>query len=317
MKLRGGSMVTEEVKLLALLEGAPSGRVWLADQLDWRKKVVVKALEGLKPKDDAGLERFLEAAAQAQELDSERVARLFDFGVTDDFTPYVVMELLKGETLAARLRKTDRLEPKEVGEVVSQLADAIDAAHLIELWHLGLGPDRIILQQGRSGLAVKVLGFGTACVAKPDRGSAYLSPEQYLGKAIDGRADLWSLGAITYAMLTGQTPIDAQKRRLMQWDFEPPSEMWLTDVPPEVDEWFDKALHKDPDKRFESAEEMSTAFAALMPGLEHLSGQATQGASVIKVVDVGATSEPAATSSGVVIDEMTDDSPGIVIDMDD
>jgi serine/threonine protein kinase len=317
MKLRGGTMVTEEVKLLDLLEGAPSGRVWLADQLDWRKKVVVKALEGLKPKDDAALERFLEAAAQAQELDSERVARIFDFGVTDDFTPYVVMELLKGETLTARLRKTDRLEPKEVGEVVSQLSEVIETAQLIELWHLGLSPDMLMLEDGRGGLVVKVLGYGTACVAKPDRGSAYLSPEQYLGKAVDGRADLWSLGAITYAMLTGQTPIDAQKRRLMQWDFEPPSEMWLTDVPPEVDAWFDKALHKDPDKRFASANEMSTAFAALMPGLEHLSGQPTQGTGVIKVVDVGTPSEPKATSSGVVIDVMTDVSPGIVIDMDD
>jgi serine/threonine-protein kinase len=318
MELREGTLVTDEVRLLKPLPTASGNKVWLADQLDWRKKVVVKLLSGVKAKDDDVLARFLEGAAQAQELESEHVARVFDFGVTDNFIPFVVMDRLKGEALSARLKRTERLEPRDVGEVVSQVAEALGAAHELGLVHLGIEPDNIFLCEAKGSLKIKVLGFGSACMRTVDRANEFVSPELYLSKKPDHRADLWSLGAVTYRSLTGQVPIDAAKRRLMQWSFDPPSEMWLADVPAEVDAWFSRALHKDPDKRFESADEMATALLDLIPGLEHLVMRGKEpGTSVVPVVEVGGDTAPAAQQGDVVVQDMSDDAPGITIDMDD
>jgi len=232
-----------------------------------------------------------------------------------------VMDRLKGESLAARLKRTERLEPRDVGEVVSQVAQALGSAHEMGLLHLGIEPDGIFLCEGKGTTNVKVLGFGTACLRPIDRSNEYASPELYLGKKPDHRADLWSLGAVTYRSLTGQVPIDANKRRLMQWNFDPPSEMWLADVPAEVDEWFERALNKLRDMRFDSAEEMASALSDLIPGLEHLVSRGKEleaGGMVIPVVEVGgpASARPRKSEHDLVVQEMTEDGPGITVDVD-
>jgi serine/threonine-protein kinase len=318
MELRAGSMISDEVRLAKPLPLAHSGKLWLADQLDWKKKVVVKIVRNVKAIDDDDLARFLETASMAQELDSQHVARVFDFGVSDDFTPFVVMEFLKGETLSARLRKKDRLDAADAGRVVSQVADALTAAHGLELAHLGLSPDNVYLCESGT-IDVKVLNFGISCHGAVDRSSEYTSPEQYLGRGADYRADLWALGAIAYLMLTGQHAVDIDQRRLMDWEFEPPSEMWLTDVPPEVDAWFVKALHRDPAKRFESASAMAESFAHLIPELAHLARSVVPTPSVeeVKVVEVGTPAAPSGSNDNLVVQDMTEDSPGITIDVDD
>lgn len=319
MELRAGTLVTDDVRLLKPLPAAGSRKVWLADHLDWRKKVVVKILTGIRAKDDDVLSRFLEAAAQSQELESERVARVFDFGVTDDFTPFVVMDLLKGESLTARFKRTERLEPRDVGEVVGQVAEALSTAHDVGIVHQGIEPDNVFLCDGKGPINVKVLGFGTSTMRPIDRADEFVSPERYLGKKLDHRSDLWSLGAVTYRSLTGQVPIDADKRRLMQWSFEAPSEMWLADVPSEVDEWFQRALHMEPEKRFESADDMARALSDLIPGLEHLvnRGRQTNAPAVIPVVEVGETADAEEPRGDVVVQDASGDSPGITIDVDD
>jgi serine/threonine-protein kinase len=317
MAFEAGMMVNDEVRLASPLSG--SGDAWLADQLDWKKKVVVRFLPSLTKKDDDALEGFLSAAAQAQELESQRVCRLYDFGVSDDFVPFAIMEHVRGDSLEAQLRKDDHMAVKAVGEIVSQIAEVLTEAHAAGLLHLGLSPESVFVNDTAGGLEVKVMDLGIACVLPVDRQSPYVSPERYMGRAAGETSDLWSLGALAYFILTGQHAVDAGKRRMMQWEFEPPSEMWLSDVPPEVDAWFEKALNKLPNMRFTSATEMATAFAAIIPGLEHLGSRASSGGPLLShdIVAVGTPSEPEETSSDVVVQEATDDAPAIVIDMDD
>jgi serine/threonine protein kinase len=313
MALTAGTMITENVRLAQVLPGAGSDSIWLADQLDWRKKVVVKLLtEKLKTDDDAIVE-FLEHYAPYQEIETTHAVLAFDYGLTDDFVPFVVMEQLTGQTIAQHLRKEDRLSPQDSAEVIAQVAEAIDKAHAESLLHLGLGPDNVFLCKASKGVDAKVLNFGVASFTMRDRKSEYAAPEQYLSQSTDHRSDLWSLGALAYLVLTGQHAIDGHKRRLMQWDFEPPSELWLDDVPPEVDDWFTQALHKDPDKRYSSGEQMAIEFQKAM---HLLKDRPAEGAGIGKVIEVG-TPSTAPKKRDVVLQEGQEDSPDIVIDVDE
>ncbi|MBW2454358.1 MAG: protein kinase, partial [Deltaproteobacteria bacterium] len=198
MGLTAGTMVTENVRLAKHLPGAGTDAIWLADQLDWRKKVIVKLLTGKLEQDDDAIVEFLEHFAPYQEIETTRAVQVFDYGLTDDFVPFVVMEQLNGLTLGQRLRKEDRLPPPEAAEVVVQVADAIDKAHTESLLHLGLGPDNVFLCKSSKGVDAKVLNFGVASFTMRDRKSEYAAPEQYLSRATDHRSDLWSLGALAY-----------------------------------------------------------------------------------------------------------------------
>ncbi len=310
-----GTMITENVRLARPLPGARSDALWLADQLDWRKKVVVKLLTAKLKTDDDAIVEFLEHYAPYQEIETTHAVLVYDYGLTDDFVPFVVMEQLTGETVAQRLRQEDRLPPQDAAEVVAQLADALDKAHAESLLHLGLGPDNVFLCKTTKGMDAKVLNFGVASFTLRDRKSEYAAPEQYLSQSTDHRSDLWSLGALAYLMLTGQHAIDGDKRRMMQWDFEPPSELWLDDVPAEVDDWFTRALHKDPEERYPSGEQMATEFHKAM---HQLKDRPAEGAGIAKVIEVGTPSTaPVTKTRDVVLEEGDEDSPGIVIDVDD
>jgi len=313
MELTAGTMVTENVRLAKHLPGAGRDAIWLANQLDWRKKVVVKLLTGKLEQDDDAIVEFLEHYAPYQEIETDHAVLVFDYGLTDDFVPFVVMEQLSGMTVAQHLRKEDRLPPADAAEVVAQVAEALDKAHAESLLHLGIGPDNVFFCKASKGIEVKVLNFGVASFTMRDRKSEYAAPEQYLKKATDHRSDLWSLGALGYLVLTGQHAIDGHKRRMMQWDFEPPSELWLDDVPPEVDDFFARALHKDPAKRYATGQEMAAAFRTAMNPIKEAPAQSAQ---VAKVIEVGTPSTaPEPSKRDVVLQEGDDDEPGIVIDV--
>jgi serine/threonine-protein kinase len=199
--------------------------------------------------------------------------------------------------------------PQDTGEVVLQVAAALTAIHGVEAFHGGLEPENVFLCKGTEAIQVKLLNFGIAAAKPPKRTSDYVSPEQYLLKPVDYRTDLWSLGVLAYRMLTGECPVSAQKRRLLKWDFTPPSEMWLADIPDEVDQWFERALSKKADARFESAQQMAEEFVRFLPGLETSVGQTEPAAPQVgahKVIEVGTPESeeeaPASDPDAVKID---------------
>ena len=215
------------------------GSVWAAEHLALDTLVAVKFMTRdhvLQPDLAARFRREAQAAAQ---LRSPHVTQVLDYGVTPDGEPYIVMELLEGETLRQRLRRVGNLPLGEVVHLIEQMAKGLSRAHQLGLVHRDIKPDNLFLIDVEGDPFVKVLDFGIAkhtaldVTTKTSTGAMlgtpfYMSPEQFDGaKDIDHRADLWALGIVTYQMLTGRLPftgntIVALARSAQAGNFAPP-----------------------------------------------------------------------------------------------
>jgi serine/threonine protein kinase len=278
MKPFPGMLLSPQVRLVRELGRGGMGSVWVADHLTSRAPVAVKLFSGhVVGRREEALARFRREASAAARITSPHVVRIFDQGFTAEGSPYIVMELLQGETLAARLERVGRLEVGEVSAVVAQVGSALDAAHELGIIHRDIKPENVFLVSTGAGIFVKVLDFGIA----KDSGSgpvltapgmifgtpAYMSPEQLDStKDVDARTDLWALSVLAYTALTGRPPFGGNtvletSLAVLRGRFAPPSS-WRPDLPPALDRWFGRALSLDRDARFETVQEMVAAFVA-------------------------------------------------------
>jgi serine/threonine-protein kinase len=285
--LQAGEVVAEKVRLASLLGRGGMGEVWLADHLMLDCPVAVKFLDAALAEDDPSmLERFKAEASIAARLRSPHVVQIFDFGIFAGTRPYIVMELLDGESLGDRLDRTGPMTPREVGMVLRQAAEALGAAHRAGIVHRDIKPDNLFVIESGYELFIKVLDFGIAkqsAIANPKvvTGAwdvvgtpAYMSPEQLVStKNVDHRTDLWALAIVAYELLTGDVPYMADTvtgfyDAILRQPPPRPSER-VAGLPAAVDAWMERALQCDPAARFGSAEQLATAF------LEALSAPAT------------------------------------------
>ncbi|MCC6522001.1 MAG: protein kinase [Polyangiaceae bacterium] len=282
MQLAPGMLVTPNVRLLRMLGEGGMGSVWAAEHTTLRTQVAVKfiASEGLGQPEV--LARFSREAAAAAQIKSPYVVQTFDHGVTADGLPYIVMEMLEGEDLGARIFRLGRLDLPTTAEIVRQVGKALARAHKLGIVHRDIKPDNIYLTDTDGELACKVLDFGIAkqtglpaarqvtstgvMVGTP----GYMSPEQVLsGKDLDARSDLWSLGVVAYHALTGEPPFDGETLgaiavAISQASYEPATAR-RPDLPPEVDTFMRRALAVRLADRFATAKELTDAFDAI-PG---------------------------------------------------
>ncbi len=280
-----GMLVTPNVRLVRRLAEGGMGAVWVADHLGLEAQVAVKFLDPeLLERHPAAAARFKREASLSARLSSVHVVRTFDSGRMADGTPYIVMELLEGSSLSDWLEVCGVLSLRETALVVKQVAKALQRAHVLGIVHRDIKPCNIFLCDNDYDLFVKVLDFGVAKRTWDPSGDAemtktgvvvgtagYMSPEQAVcSKGIDHRADLWSLAAVAYRALTGVEPYaddasDLPFARMMRCDLTPPTHLDPT-LPYALDDWFERALHPDPDRRFESADELSRTFAEIIVG---------------------------------------------------
>jgi serine/threonine protein kinase len=240
----------------------------------------VKLIESQHAANPNAVLRFEQEARAAAKLRSAHVVQVLDFGV-DDGSPYLVMELLEGESLATRLANHGALPPLESFTVVNHIAHAITRAHSQGFVHRDLKPDNVFMIDEGEELLVKVLDFGIAkALLGPTRGLTdtgallgtphYASPEQLEAKAVDSRSDLWSLGVVAFECVTGLLPFDAPSlpALLRAICYDPvvvPSA--VARVPVGFDAWFLRATTRDRERRFQSARELSDELRALLgPG---------------------------------------------------
>jgi len=278
-------MVTPSVKLVRPLGEGGMGSVWVADHLALRTQVVVKFIAaGLKGSKEAH-DRFSREAAAASQVKSPHVVQTFDHGITDQGTPYIVMELLEGRDLGAYLEEQGRLPPDLVAEMIAQLSRALDRAHERGIVHRDIKPGNIYLcDAGKDGeVFVKLLDFGIAKgvdIPLVDSGTKtgsmigspfYMSPEQILGsKDVDHRSDIWSMGVVAFEALTGQKPFDAETMgglaiKIHSEPLPMPSEI-VADLPAAVDEWFKRACARNVAERYASAKECAEDLARALGG---------------------------------------------------
>ena len=257
------------------------GAVWIALDERLRRQVAIKLMEQVDGPSDGRHERFAREALVIARLQNPHVVQVYDYGITHDGAPYIVMELLEGEDLASRLKRAPLMSMAALAPLFTQMAKALDAAHQAGIVHRDLKPANIFLARQGTETTIKILDFGIATIRTQGYGEPsditgdnqlvgtpqYMSPEQLRARALDYRTDLWSLGVVAYEALTGRPPFQAAAftemlARIYMDVPEGPSTL-RPDLDPEVDTFFERALAKEPEARFASAIEMAAAFAAL------------------------------------------------------
>lgn len=258
------------------------GSVWAAQHLTLHSQVAVKLIQRRALELPNVLERFEREARTLAALRSPHVVQVLDYGV-DGGTPYLVMELLNGQTLRARLATGTRLQSGEVYTIARHVARAMTLSHAAGLVHRDLKPENVFLSRDGDELIAKVLDFGIAKSVATDTTNYtqtglmlgtchYTSPEQAKGANVDSRSDLWSLGVIVFECLTGTLPFVGNTvfgaiSAICNAPIVVPSE--VARVPVGFDAWFARAVCRDPSKRFQTAQELASA---LRPVLEAPAG---------------------------------------------
>ena len=280
-RLGAGAVVGERWRLDAFLKSGGMGRLWRATDLRLDEAVALKLMDPAIVETEAARQRFFREAQAAAKLRGANVVQILDFAVDPATrTPYIAMELLRGEDLAERLARGP-LSLADTTAILAGVCGAIARAHKLQIVHRDLKPANIFLADGDDGPAVKVLDFGIVKLgfegiqrqapltyAGATLGTvSYMSPEQIAdAQRVDHRADLWSLGVIAYECTTGRRPFRGES--LLELVHEicygaavPPSR--LAEVPAGFDAWFARATSRDPDHRFGSARELLDALKAL------------------------------------------------------
>jgi len=279
---RAGQVIADLYRLEEPLGRGGMGRIWRAEQLRLKSQVALKFLDPAISDDPETFNRFVREAQAAAAVRGAHVVQIFDCGI-DEGTPYISMDLLRGESLDKRLAAQKVLAAAELDNVFTEVARAVDTAHELGIIHRDLKPGNIFLARERDREISKVLDFGIAKLmhAVPTFDSAagtrtgtmlgtpyYMSPEQVRGRRdVDPRTDLWSLAIIAYECLTGQVPFggDSVGDVVVQiCTATPPSPSSFARVPAGFDAWFAKSTSKDPDGRFNTAGEMAERLSQVL-----------------------------------------------------
>jgi serine/threonine-protein kinase len=268
-------MVTPSLELVRELTKGTMGSIWIARHLTLDTQFAVKFISpGLIEADPTALIRFTTEARAAASIKSPHVVSTTDYGVTDDGEPYIVMELLEGETLHERILREGPQDPPTVALIVAQVCRGLTAAHDLGILHRDIKPENIFLCSGNESELVKLIDFGLAKLTLGDTSlmptaagasvgtPAFMSPEQIDAEdTIDHRADLWGVAVVAYHALCGKHPFRGENvaefhDAVMSQRFTPITE-YQPDLPDAIDVWFERGLQPDPAARFESAEELA------------------------------------------------------------
>jgi len=274
--LAPGIVIAERYRLERKLGAGGMGSVWLATDLSLSSTCAIKLVDPDKVGNEEVRVRFQREARAAAQIRSANVVDVFDHGLWLDM-PFIVMEHLQGEDLGARLDRQGRLDLRQTYDIVSQVSRALVRAHAMGIVHRDLKPENIFLVPGDDHEVAKVLDFG---IAKLDQYSLrdkatktgsfmgtpyYMSPEQARGKNIDWRSDLWALGVIVFQCLTGKPPFESEAlgdlMGMILYDTIPRITDRDPSLPPELETFWQRAINRDRELRFQSAKELSDALA--------------------------------------------------------
>jgi serine/threonine-protein kinase len=275
-----GALLARRYRIVGLLGKGGMGEVYRADDLKLGKPVALKFLPEALAKDPAWLARFHNEVRTAREVTHPNVCRVHDIGEADD-QHFLSMEYVDGEDLASLLTRIGRL-PKDKGiEIARQLCAGLAAAHERGVLHRDLKPANVMID-GRG--KVRITDFGLAGVAEQIQHDdmaagtpAYMAPEQFAGREVTVRSDLYSLGLVLYEAFTGKRPFEgrtlAELARAHQSQPPPAPSDVVRDIDAAVERIVLRCLEKDPQARPPSA----VAVSAALPGGDPLAAALAAG----------------------------------------
>jgi len=283
-----GTLIGGDFRLEALIARGGMGSIYRAVQLSTDRPRAIKLLHPMLVEDELARERFFREARVGAHIPSDHVVEVISSGV-DGGTPWLAMELLEGEDLAARLRRGP-LAAGEAHRVFAQLGDALGAAHSVGVVHRDLKPENVFLARVRRSdePVVKVLDFGIArLLAESPTATApcgtplFMAPEQATGGPVGPTADVWALGLLAFFALTGRyywrsagapqlTPMMVL-REATDGELVPASrralELGAADrLSPGFADWFGRCVVRDPAARFPDATSATAALLRLLGG---------------------------------------------------
>src|SRR6266446_2264638 len=255
------------------------GQVFLANDPKIERKVAIKTIvlpPGTSEEEARETsQRFLREAQAAGKLLHPNIVTIFDVG-EEAGVSFIAMEYIEGETLEKYTRPENLLSLRRVQEIVEQAASALDYAHQNHVIHRDIKPANLMMLKGG---VLKVTDYGLAKNPSANLTQAgvllgtpsYMSPEQIQGYELDGRSDLFSLGVVLYELLTGVRPFEGDSistiiYRVLCEDPRPPA-AYNTALPPEINGILERALDKEPDRRYQTGSELVAELAKAFVGL--------------------------------------------------
>jgi serine/threonine-protein kinase len=274
-------VIAGKYRLISPIATGGMGTVWIAHNVDLDVRVALKLIRTDVAAPIAS-GRLLQEARAAARLGHPGIVRVFDFGQANERDPFIVMELLAGESLAHTLERRTRLHVHRALQTLLPIADALSVAHSKGIVHRDLKPENIFLHRTETGgVQPKIVDFGIARLGREENkrltqdgmvmGSpAYMSPEQARGQEdVDHRADVWSFAVVFYETITGKLPFDAPNnfallRAVVERD--PTSTLELGVGDEQLWKIIEQALRKDREQRWQSMRALGSALAEWLLG---------------------------------------------------
>jgi eukaryotic-like serine/threonine-protein kinase len=289
-----GQIISGRFRVEHVIGVGSMGIVLAARHLELDERVAIKFIRPEMQQLPGVLSRFAREAKAAVSIKSEHVAQVFDVGTADGIGPYIVMEYLEGHDLAAVLELEGRMPIRRAVHYVMQACEALAVAHSGGITHRDIKPENLFLTRQGDLERIKLLDFGiskatlTGTVFGDELSSAesacllgtplYMSPEQIQRTAeVDHRADVWSLGAVLYELITARSAFVADSVRQV-WtrilETSPtPLAAYCPEAPPSLQAVIDRALEKDPARRFQNVAELAVALLPFAPSRARLYAQ--------------------------------------------
>lgn len=285
-------LVGGKYKLARLIGKGGMGSVWEGHHFELGTRVAIKFIETEHAVSEEARSRFKREALAAASVKSKHAIQIHDHGITQEGIPYIVMEMLVGESLERRVENLSRMSLQETAKILLQVSRALSKAHEQGIVHRDLKPDNVfIVRDADDGEEIaKVLDFGIAKVqgapGNPGMTSStktgavlgtpfYMSPEQARGlRNVDHRTDVWSLGVIAFRCVTGRLPFDGESVgdllvKICTAPVPVPSQV-VPGIPPGFDVWFQRTMEREPQRRFntvmEQAQELCVVAGIAAPG---------------------------------------------------
>jgi serine/threonine protein kinase len=273
-----GTLLATKYRIQRSIGAGGMGEVFEADDLVLRRKVAIKVV--VNPTSKEALVRLVREAQLVSAMQHPNICAIYEVGALESGAPFLVLERLRGETLASRLRRGP-LPYRVAIDLMIQILSGIDAAHRASIVHRDLKPENVFLSE-RLGLPphVKILDFGFAKDLSGQRAGQltrpgvavgtprYMSPEQLLGKGADPRTDIFAVGLVFFETLTGKHPFEAATIPMLNVNVVRGNPTKLSKLRPDL-RWlepvFERALARNRADRYPSAPAMLKALVQALP----------------------------------------------------